>query len=120
MPRRLRENWEQTNPLRQSLECRYSPVVLVVLSLRSPVSTVVDQSAGILAIENMRIYGTRVSGRDDNEVKRIRYFASLHNGFSRERFRLSWFARASVDAILRVLALLRSVYILDPRCKRFP
>src|ERR1700730_1356985 len=89
LPRRLRENWEQTNPLRQSLECRYSPVVLVVLSLRSPVSTVVDRSAGTLAIENMRIYGARVSGRDDNEVKRIRYLASLHNGFSRERFRLS-------------------------------
>jgi len=68
----------------------------------------------------MRIYATRVSGRDDNEVKRIRYLASLHNGFSRERFRLNWVARLPVDAIYRVLAPLRSVYILDPRYKDSP
>lgn len=115
-----RENWKQTIPLRQSLERRYSPVVLVVLSLRSPVSTVVDRSAGTIAIENMRT-GHDVTNLLAASASKL---AGDHEGSP--YIQAGWLGgtyRFSIQRVfkrtLQDISGLRARIILDPRCKRF-
>src|SRR5579871_1054230 len=61
LPYQRRGFEQQTIPPRHSLECRCSLIAYVLLSLRSPVSVMIDRSAGVshVAIENLRCICSR-------------------------------------------------------------